>query len=291
MSCFNPNPIALLTAPGGSRSVLFNPKNFHEGEEEERQDGYKVRFMYLPCGKCDACLATRSREWALRCMHEAFDNEHNCFITLTYNDENLPADNALHKDHFQKFMKRLRKRFGKCRFFACGEYGDQGSRPHYHAILFGLDFNATCRLNDGVNWFKYSPELADLWKFGFSSVGECNFQTCAYVARYCVKKLGKEELGDRAKEFVLMSNRPGIGRKYAEDNTFQNLESGFCVSQGRKIKVPRYYDKVSKQLDPVVYEHYYDERMKKIKPIDWARIEQQEKFCEYLKTLKKDKKI
>ena len=82
-------------------------------------------YIDIPCGKCVGCLLDRSRDWATRCMLEAKDHEHNCFITLTYNDDHLPDKRemindltgeisespfrTLQKRDFQLFMKRLRK--------------------------------------------------------------------------------------------------------------------------------------------------------------------------------------
>ena len=70
-------------------------------------------------------------------------HEDNCFITLTYDDENIPWDGSLNKQHFQAFMKRLRwhNKEKKIRYFHVGEYGEQLSRPHYHALIFNHDFD------------------------------------------------------------------------------------------------------------------------------------------------------
>ena len=94
--------------------------------------------------------------WAVRCMHESQLHDKNCFLTLTYNDENLPTipcidmetgeiletrQPSLNKRDICLFMKDLRKRFGAgIRFFQCGEYGEKFARPHHHMILFGFDF-------------------------------------------------------------------------------------------------------------------------------------------------------
>ena len=120
-----------LNAETGKRPVVFNPR-----------DGFYDQPVDLPCGQCIGCRLERSRQWAIRCVHEASLHERNCFITLTYRDECLPTNGSLDLDAFQKFMKRLRRRFGEgVRFFHCGEYGENFGRPHYHAILFNLDFS------------------------------------------------------------------------------------------------------------------------------------------------------
>ena len=133
-----------------------------------------LEYLQLPCGQCRECRLNRSREWAMRCMHEASQYEENCFITLTFNDENLDPILSLDKSKFVKFMKRLRKYLDSnywddqtkswvhlaipfsllcskkysgldevaqpVRFYHAGEYGDKFGRPHHHAILFGFDF-------------------------------------------------------------------------------------------------------------------------------------------------------
>lgn len=172
----------------GKRQIVFSPK-----------DGFIDLKMTVPCGQCLGCRLERSRQWALRCVHEASLYDDNCFITLTYSDEFLPRDYSLDVSHFQRFMKRLRKRFGEgIRFFHCGEYGSQFGRPHYHAILFNLDFPDKVFLKEQNGQTLYrSKILEELWPFGHSSVGSATFESAAYVARYILKKVN----GDAADEW------------------------------------------------------------------------------------------
>lgn len=95
----------------------------------------------VPCGQCIGCRLDKSRDWAVRCLHEASLYQDNCFITLTYDDAHLDPLGSLNKDDFVKFMKRLRFQYGpKIRFFHCGEYGTLLNRPHHHACIFNFDF-------------------------------------------------------------------------------------------------------------------------------------------------------
>ena len=102
--------------------------------------GFKAfQDLAVPCGKCIGCRIAKRKEWSLRMLHELTYHPQSSFITLTYDDYHLPSDNSLKKRHLQLFIKRLRKNLGERRikYFACGEYGGQTMRPHYHAILFG----------------------------------------------------------------------------------------------------------------------------------------------------------
>jgi len=97
--------------------------------------------LHVPCGKCVGCLERRSRDWALRCGHEAQLYDENCFVTLTYARDNLPPGGSLDHRDFQLFMKRLRWFRPGGSFFMAGEYGPLKMRPHYHALLFGWNFH------------------------------------------------------------------------------------------------------------------------------------------------------
>ena len=83
-------------------------------------------FLLLPCGQCIGCRADRSQQWGIRSTHEAQMHDASCFFTLTYDDENVPADYSVKLSDWQKFIRRTRKRIGLkgSRFAGGGEYGE-----------------------------------------------------------------------------------------------------------------------------------------------------------------------
>jgi len=234
--------------------------------------------LQVPCGQCIGCRLERSRQWAVRCIHEAQLHKHNCFITLTYRDADLPSPPTLRVDHFQKFMKRLRKRFGSgIRFFHCGEYGEIYGRPHYHACLFGFDFP------DKVLWKEHngnrlyvSDALHELWPYGYCYIGAVTFESAAYVARYIMKKVNGDaseehyrrvdpltgEIFNAKPEYITMSRRPGIAARWFENYRSDVYPDDFVVVRGRPCRPPRFYDNRLKQVDPALFEEVLYERYK-----------------------------
>jgi len=227
--------------------------------------------LELPCGQCIGCRLERSRQWAMRCLHEASLYDRNAFITLTYDDSHLPPGGSLSYPDFQRFMKRLRRRIGsKVRFYAGGEYGEQGTiRPHFHACLFGYDFPDKVFFKRSASGDKlYTSKLLEsLWPYGISSVGDVTFQSAAYIARYCVAK----RTGDAAKswyacdefvdeegvirdsvtpEFNRMSLKPGIGSRWLEKYKTDVYPRDYVVVNGVKVKPPKYYDVLFEREDP-----------------------------------------
>lgn len=235
----------------------------------------------LPCNTCYPCQARRKAVIGLRAMHEATEHLHNCFITLTVNDcymNEVFPDNSLNHRPFQLFAKRLRK-FISCKYpelppikiLMCGEYGEEKNRPHFHAIIFGFDFE------DKIKFGKYyiSNTLAKLWQYGFHSIGEVNFDSCAYIAKYVVKKKDdkdyiNEDTGVfRKKEYIVYPKGLGLKKfeKYYKD--WYNL--GYIYSQkGFKMSLPSYYDRKYAELEPEKMELIKEER--KLKLLQ-ARIE------------------
>ncbi|AXL14478.1 replication initiator protein [Microviridae sp.] len=224
----------------------------------------------LPCGQCIGCRLERSRQWAIRCYHEASLYSDNCFITLTYNDAHLPSDLSLDLAHFQKFMKRLRKKFGSnIRFFHCGEYGENFGRPHYHACLFNFDFSDKkiwMRTGKNNSTILYRSEtLEKLWPYGYSSIGDVTFQSAAYVARYIMKKVTGEaadehynfvmpdtgEVFYRRPEYTTMSRRPGIGKLWFDKYSDDVFPSDYIIINGKKVKPPKYYDTCYEFSNPI----------------------------------------
>lgn len=187
-------------------------------------------------------------------------HEFNCFITLTYSDENLPLDRSLSKRDFQLFMKRLRKSIAplKVRFFAGGEYGDLNARPHYHALLFGYDFpDKKFHKHSAGKPLYTSQALEKLWPNGFALIGDVTFESAAYVASYCHKKLTgtmaalynhvDAETGEIigiTPEFGLQSRRPGIGSTWFEKYGNDVYPRDQVIARESPQRPPRYYDKL-----------------------------------------------
>ena len=234
------------------------------------------KYMEVPCGQCIGCRIDRSREWALRCVHEAQMHEANSFVTLTYSDDHLPEDAGLHKDHHQKFLKRLRKEFGVLRYFLCGEYGEKLGRPHYHVCLFGIDFieDRYPWRNHNGNVYYRSPTLERIWPFGHSDISDLNWRTAAYAARYIMKKVNGPdaeahyekvdpetgEIFNVQPEYVAASNRPGLGYDWFQKYKSDVYPKDFIVHDGQKNPVPRYYDRLLERENPELLEELKSRR-------------------------------
>lgn len=268
MPCFKP-----LTA---FKPLEGGPLIFHDRKNH--------REIQIPCGQCIGCRLERSRQWALRCIHEASLHSQNCFLTLTYDEEHLPANGSLYKPDLQRFFKRLRKRKGKFRYYACGEYGDTTKRAHYHGCIFGLDFEDKIPFRkSGEHTLYISEELNDIWGNGNSSIGELNFETAAYTARYVMKKgFGKMankfqtldettgELTAIVQPYATMSLRAAIGKewleKYASD--IYGADKDYIVVKGRKMKPAKYYDKLYDKINNDHMEHIKRRRQDTEKPTE-----------------------
>lgn len=219
----------------------------------KKSDGYTDLEVTVPCGRCIGCRLEKSRQWAIRCSHEASLHKENCFLTLTYDNYHCPPDGSLNLTDIQLFMKRLRRRFSdkKIRFFQCGEYGELHQRPHHHAILFGFDFpdKELCEIAEGGFPLYSSRILSCLWPFGLHRIGGVSFESAAYVARYVMKKITGDEAEEhyqgRIPEFITMSRRPGIAHdwllKYKDDVYPHDY---VVIRDGIKCKPPSYYDKI-----------------------------------------------
>jgi len=265
MACYHPIKgwRSRTVNPSGKRSLVFNVKQ-----------AYNDMPVDVPCGQCIGCRLERSRQWAIRIMHEAQEHADNCFITLTYADEFLPEDFSLHKEHFQKFLKRLRKHADitgqKIRYFHCGEYGEKFARPHYHACIFGYDFSDKLLFRSGRRDKIYTSSILEkLWPFGYATIGKLTFESAAYVARYCTKKItGKlaeesqhydkidyatGEVWERLPEYNTMSLKPGIGYKWYEkyhDDVYPRDE---VIIKGKKVQPPKFYDRLYELQEPVIF--------------------------------------
>lgn len=288
MTCFH--PLKAFQRFGKGQPIFALPKG---------EPSFFYRQISLPCGRCLGCRIDHSREWALRCVNEASLHKENCFVTLTFNNDNLPKAvspytgeivNTLDKEIMQKFWKRLRKYISdhnlniKIRYFQCGEYGSQFNRPHYHAIIFGFNFpdryewypdlktRSVC-LKNHVRLYR-SHILEKLWPFGFSSIGDVTYESCAYVARYVLKKVKGKEADEyydgRQPEYIVMSrgrhsddpllDDGGIGYRWFKRYKNDVFPSDFCLLRNNKLgkfvklKPPKYYESIYDTIDPEAME-------------------------------------
>lgn len=238
-------------------------------------------MFYLPCGKCMGCRQNYMREWAIRCSHEAKLWPKNCFITLTYNEESIGRLGMLEYQEFDDFMARLRERKqfknSTVRYYACGEYGGLRHRPHFHAILFNVDFDDRefWFMKDGRPVYK-SELLSSIWEYkGNVTVQDFAFETARYVAGYVAKKWEAKEIYELGAacdpkyriEFVyppektMQSQSIGIPwlEKYWRD-VFPGNGRAELILNGKPQKPPKAYVDWLRDNHPVDFEMLKDKR-------------------------------
>ena len=258
---------------------------FHCSLREERT----FQELSLPCGQCIGCRLNQSREWAVRCEHESRMHDFNSWITLTYDDEHLPWTEygypTLDRRDTQLFLKRLRKAIKpmKIRVFGCGEYGEKFNRPHYHMVIFGYDFPDKTLFRRGKFDLFISELLQKCWPHGHSLVAGFSFESAAYTARYCAKKINgrhaDEHYHDRVPEFPIASNRPGIGASFFERYSTDIIFEDKVVSRGGYAsKPPRYYDKLLERMDPELLERNKCRRQENLVALSEERLKVLHRF-------------
>lgn len=219
-------------------------------------DGHHEKLR-VRCGHCINCKIQRSREWSNRLEMEAQYWNDICFVTLTYNDDNLPlhiVDGSLIygemelerrpdlrtvffptlcSDHLTLFLKRLRKRLDhKIRYYAVGEYGTRLGRPHIHIMFFGLAGTA-----------RDKRLIEECWKYGFVDVRPFFKETCVYIAGYVQKKLyGKDRYMFKLPEFMRCSQH--LGEQWLLDHMSSiDDEHPYISIHGYKYGLPRCFRK------------------------------------------------
>ena len=254
------------------------------------------RWVNIPCGSCVGCGANLGRDWSVRIYHDVLFHTRNwrdpdtkvqatiphaCVVTLTYDEEHVPE----HLDHrdFQLFMKKLRKKFGAdIRYFMAGEYGGKSGRPHFHAILIGLDFDDQYEITlPGGNEQRMSHDLDALWGKGIATVDGFSFPGAMYVAGYVGKKMGTPKDLARIREVVdengvvsyvdphpeyrkmsrgrgdrvdqetgeVIPGSRGLGHDWCLENLHRIYPDDVIRIGGYVFKPPTYYDNILKKHD------------------------------------------
>lgn len=254
----------------------------------------------IPCGHCEACAYNKQSDWATRLEFEGkcYDRNAVLFVGLSYNDDHLPPSGSLHKRDLQLFMKRLRRFMfpRKCRFFAAGEYGETGYRPHYHVILFGVTHEDlklfsgfySHKLKGTVAFSKHWTDKQGNPKGRVTVQNICPFHY-AYVAKYSTKKYHGgsakdfEDYFGGIPEFVQMSRNPGIGRVTCERKIKKLRKDGaIWISPGKFKRLPRYFvDIVFPDKEDSEYKDWRDRRI-------FYALEQERKWNEKHKGLSRE---
>ncbi|QXP07859.1 MAG: replication initiator protein [Arizlama microvirus] len=201
--------------------------------------------LEISCGQCMACRLQRREEWVTRLAQESIYWENMMFLTLTYDKNHLPENGSIKKVDLQLFLKRLRKNIEplKIKYFACGDYGENTARPHYHLLIFGLSsLSSEDRQSVKDTWTLCQWNmLSDKETFGTVEV-----PSIRYVVGYIEKVVnGKEEkyaYENIEKPFNLCSK--GLGKKFAQEHKSLMQEKGYTLIQGNKKSIPRYYKKI-----------------------------------------------
>lgn len=252
--------------------VIKNPK-YAGGRNDE------YAWEERPCGRCDNCLRRRQRGWTFRLLQEAKVSDSCCFITLTYDDYEVPYTKegfqTLYYRDLELFFKRIRERVRHetipLKYYACGEYGPETYRPHYHAIVFNLPERF---LVTGA--FEINPEITAVWKKGIATISEGTDTRMNYVAKYIQKKQGgkatifDEETGEvyednRLPEKALISKN--LGKAFLTDAMIKYLRDNMtaCIPiNGYNYFLPRYYiDKVFNSDErKKIYDELEEKRLK-----------------------------
>lgn len=243
----------------------------HDGKlvsPDFQSDGHPLT---LPCGKCIGCRNDLTKDWAVRCAHEAQMHTYNCVLTLTFDENNINAQKTLVKSDIQDFIKSLRHFINrnkdlrknypylsqkKISYLYCGEYGSKFERPHYHIIIFGFDFPDKVKLkeSDSGDTLFTSKYLEKIWTHGHSTIGAMSMASAMYCASYVTKFVPLNEREEiycgRLPEFGHASKKPALGLTWFQKYHNDLLAHDAAIIQGQKYRIPRYYKKKLQEFYP-----------------------------------------
>lgn len=268
-------------------------------------NGLGDRLVQIPCNNCLGCKLDRLAYWSARCNSE-FIKSKSAFVTFTYDDYHLDYMDSscmfptLNRDHLHKYIDNLRHQVKGltmprgCRsdfaFFACGEYGDQFKRPHYHVLFFGLDYQYHKKL------------LESTWRNGMIKSLPVTNGGVRYVVDYMTKTIS----GDLAVEtydkkglerpFYMCSR--GLGSDFFFAHKDEISRTG-CVKIGsRVVPVPLYY--INKYFDMSSSSYIsrknkavesYREVMRKAKKMGFSDYDSYVKYCREANEISMYKKL
>lgn len=299
MPCYKPGRLDLRT---GGRPIYYGHLQIAGGVAPALIPGQVVPG---PCGKCTGCRLERSRQTAVRLVHEAQLHDRTSFLTLTYNDASLrwadarledqrASDAAQVKDSVvdttrtretcthegihatlsyddlrgftQRLNSDLRRRFGKgVRYYACGEYGERTHRPHYHIAVFGEDFS-----DDRLEW-KHSNGH-QLWRSSRLARlwphGDADIGDLTFEsAAYIARYIMKKINGVMAVDHYRRLDREGNENWLKPEFNVMSRRPGIASEWFKQFKSDVYpHDHVISRGHPAKPPRYYDKLLEQIDP-------------------------
>lgn len=223
----------------------INVRQWYESADGEKKQSNS--YHLVPCGKCVACLSRRRNDWSYRLAQEQKSSSYSFFLTLTYNDDEIPVSTrdgkfyyVFNKKHVQDYIKRVRYYIGEmsyklsCRYLAVSEYGKKTLRPHYHMQFFVYG-------DDSLKYFKSICKILESnWTYGYFQRKPTNAANIHYVTKYCIKSLDDQNEKCLDTAFILCSKNPYLGYKAEENLEKQGLEP-VVFNNGFKSAMPRIY--------------------------------------------------
>lgn len=206
----------------------------------------KDAFRHVPCGACPKCIKQRISHWSVRLDNHLKVVTNPLFVTLTYAtphlkwhtgamcdlDSGYQDPPSLYKRDVQLFMKKLRKSYAKLSskkisYYAVGEYGTKYGRPHYHILLFNMDF----------------PDLIETsWVHGTVDIRPMLDGATGYALKYLTKR--KDTPKSQLAPFSLSSLRMGLNYLSDAVVAYHRQHYSMCyytLPNGMITTLPRYY--------------------------------------------------
>lgn len=229
------------------------------------------KSVYTSCGDCLLCREKRSMELLYYSTCEVLSQQkrglQTTFVTLTYSDDNLPLSwcagdsdwrispakdvpfshlfqkpvPSLCRADFRDFNKRFRyyveKFYGKgfpYKFLCTGEYGDLGSRPHFHFIAYGLSPTQVERCA--------YPAWNGRGHIDISPLGSAGTN---YLVGYCsslpTRNAVKIMFDDAHRERPFMHHSKNLGSDVLNQDVQSFLDTGVgSTLSGKEVPLPSY---------------------------------------------------
>lgn len=181
------------------------------------------RTVVRPCHHCTQCRIALRSPWELRLRNELRRHSYvGSFVTMTYSDDKYDVRKGLDYSHVEAFWHKLRRKGYRFSYYCVGEYGSDTARPHWHALVYGID--PSCR-----------KDMFDCWQWCFFPRFTATSITSSRI-RYTLKYMDKEtcSFSDWSNEF------PDKAR------FLYHVDSGRLSFQREGVKRPKAY--MSKNL-------------------------------------------